>query len=95
MRCSVCPGCIGSTFWVRFSAWIWDFSSTHSTTAFPGGRRYSPITSATLASSSGSVENLNVSALHGLTPNRFQALVMPKYRYCGTPNLANILHDKE
>jgi hypothetical protein len=25
VRCSACPGCIGSTFWVRFSAWIWDF----------------------------------------------------------------------
>src|SRR5215217_5569114 len=62
------PGCIGSVFWVRFSAWIWDFSSTQSTIAFSGGARYNPTMSVTLASSSGSVENLNVSAFHGFTP---------------------------
>ena len=50
------------------NAWIWDFSSTHSTTAFSGGARYSPTTSVTLATSCGSVENLNVSARHGCTP---------------------------
>ena len=50
----------------RFSAWTWDFSSTHSTTALPGGFRYNPTTSRTLASSSESVENLNVSCRHGL-----------------------------
>ena len=33
------PGC------VRSSAWIWDFSSTHSTSALSGGLRYSPTTS--------------------------------------------------
>ena len=32
--------------------------------------------SVTLATSSGSVENLNVSARHGVTPNAFHALVM-------------------
>ena len=69
---SACPGCIGSVFWVRFSACTWLFSSTHSTTAFSGGARYSPTMSTTLASSSGSVENLNVSAFHGLTPYSFQ-----------------------
>ena len=37
-----CPGCIGSVFWVRSSAWIWDFSSTHSTTAFSGGCQVQP-----------------------------------------------------
>jgi hypothetical protein len=62
--------------WVRFNAWIWDFSSIHSTIAFFGGLRYRPITSLTLASSSGSVENLNVSAFHGFTPYRFQAAAM-------------------
>jgi hypothetical protein len=36
------------------------------------GARYSPTMSTTLASSSGSVENLNVSAFHGLTPYSFQ-----------------------
>jgi hypothetical protein len=52
-----------------------------------------------LASTSGSVENLNVSALHGLTPNRFQALVMVTWLtfssaassrddQCVTPSLA-------
>jgi hypothetical protein len=25
VRCSACPGCIGSVFWVRSNAWIWDF----------------------------------------------------------------------
>ena len=41
------------------------FSSRQSTTAFSGGCRYSPTTSRTLASSSGSVENLNVSTRQG------------------------------
>jgi len=58
---------------VRSSAWIWLFSSTHSTTAFSGGARYRPTTSRTLASSSGSVENLNVSRRHGCTWYRRQA----------------------
>src|SRR3982751_938420 len=30
------PGIIGSTGWDRSSAWIWAFSSTHSTTARSG-----------------------------------------------------------
>jgi hypothetical protein len=50
-----------------------NFSSTHRTTAFSGLFRYSPITSVTLATSSGSVENLNVSAFHGRTPYSFHA----------------------
>ena len=41
---------------------------TH-TIAFSGGARYKPMMSVTLATSSGSVENLNVSARHGVTPN--------------------------
>jgi hypothetical protein len=52
---------------VRFSAWIWLFSSTHSTIALVGGFKYSPMTSRAFASSSGSVENLNVSRRHGCT----------------------------
>jgi hypothetical protein len=52
---------VGSIFWVRSNAWIWDFSSTHNTIAFSGGAKYNPTTSLTLATSSGSVENLNVS----------------------------------
>ena len=46
-----------------------DFSSTHSTIAFSGGARYSPTMSVTFATSSGSVENLNVSDRHGCTPS--------------------------
>jgi transposase len=63
------PGRIGSIGAVRSRAWTWDFSSTDSTIAFSGGLRYSPTTSRTLASSSGSVENLNVSHRHGWIPN--------------------------
>ena len=65
MRRSTLPGATGRTGWVRSSAWIWDFSSTQTTIAYAGGSRYSPTTSRTLASSSGSVENLNVSVRHG------------------------------
>ena len=31
------PGRIGSMGWLRSSAWIWDFSSTHRTMAWSGG----------------------------------------------------------
>ncbi|MEO5981300.1 MAG: hypothetical protein ABIQ13_03180 [Pedococcus sp.] len=41
-----------ATSWCN--AWIWDFSSTHSTIAFCGGFKYNPTTSLILASSSGS-----------------------------------------
>ena len=50
--------------------------SQHNTIAFCGRARYKPMKSATLASSSGSVENLKVSALHGFTPYRLQASAM-------------------
>ena len=43
------------------------------TIAFCGGARYNPMMSVSLATSSGSVENLNVSARHGLTPNERHA----------------------
>jgi hypothetical protein len=66
---------MGSIGAVRSRAWIWDFSSTHSTTAFCGGARYRPTTSVTLATSSGSVENLNVSERHGWMPNSRHARV--------------------
>ena len=62
VRCSAWAGWIGGVFEVLFNAWIWDFSSTHNTIAFSGGARYSPKMSMTLATSSGSVENLKVSA---------------------------------
>jgi hypothetical protein len=45
------------------------FSSIESTTALSGGFRYSPTTSRILDSSSGSVENLNVSRRHGCSPH--------------------------
>lgn len=45
-------------------------SRPHSTTAFCGGARYRPTTSVTLPTNSGSVENLNVSDLHGCTCSR-------------------------
>jgi hypothetical protein len=60
---------------VRSNAWIWDFSSTHSTIAFSGGCRYSPTMSVTLATSCGSVENLNVSARHGCNCQIFHSRV--------------------
>jgi hypothetical protein len=50
------PGCIGSIGAVRSNAWIWLFSSMHSTIAFSGGARYNPTMSVTFATSSGSVE---------------------------------------
>ena len=56
---------IGRVGAVRSSAWVWAFSSMQTTTAFSGGFRYKPMTSRTLASNSGSVENLNVSRFHG------------------------------
>jgi hypothetical protein len=42
-------------------------------TAFSGGSRYRPTTSRIFASSSGSVENLNVCRRHGFNPHRCQA----------------------
>ena len=56
------PGSIGNTGWERSSAWIWDFSSTHSTTARSGGLWYSPTTSTTFSTNSGSVDTLMVSS---------------------------------
>src|SRR5665648_691427 len=65
-------GCIGSTGAVRSRAWIWDFSSTHSTTAFSGGLWYSPTTSTTFSTNSGSLDSLNPSVRWGLRPKSFQ-----------------------
>ena len=55
----------GRIGWVRSRAWIWDFSSTLTTTAPAGGSMYRPTTSRSLASNLGSVENLNVSTRCG------------------------------
>src|SRR3954467_6699519 len=66
------PGIIGNAGWDRASAWTCDFSSTHSTTAPSGGFRYSPTTSNTLSTNSGSLDSLNVSARCGFASNAFQ-----------------------
>jgi len=50
---------------VRFNAWIWNFESIEGPAALSGGFRYRPTTSRTLAFTSGSVENLNVSRRRG------------------------------
>src|SRR5674476_476268 len=61
------PGIIGNAGWNRASAWTWDFSSTHSTTAASGGFRQSPTTSKTFSVNSGSLDSLNPSARWGLS----------------------------
>src|SRR6266536_2654643 len=66
------PASIGSTGCERSSAWIWAFSSTHSTTACSGGLWYSPTTSTTFSTNSGSVDSLKVSARCGLSPKARQ-----------------------
>src|SRR5512132_993910 len=72
VRRSGIPGIIGSTGCERSNAWIWAFSSTHNTTALSGGLWYSPTTSTTFSTTSGSVDSLKVSARCGLSPNRRQ-----------------------
>ena len=54
---------------VRLRAWIWVFSSTHSTNARSGGSRYSPTTSRTLATNNGSLDSFHESCLCGANPN--------------------------
>src|SRR5215218_1036107 len=66
------PGIIGNAGWDRANAWTWDFSSTHSTTAASGGFTYSPTTSWTFSTNSGSVDSLNPSARCGLSSNARQ-----------------------
>src|SRR5436190_20164148 len=66
------PGIIGSTGDDRSSAWIWLFSSTHSTTALSGGLWYRPTTSTTFSTNSGSDDSLNPSARCGLSPKSRQ-----------------------
>jgi hypothetical protein len=65
VRRSGVPGSIASTGWERSSAWIWDFSSTHNTTARSGGLCYSPTISTTFSIHSGSVDSLKVSVRCG------------------------------
>ena len=72
MRRSACPGRIGSVGCVRSSAWIWLFSSAHSTSARSGGLRYRPTISRTFSINCGSVDSLNVSVRCGCRPKAFQ-----------------------
>jgi hypothetical protein len=60
------PATIGNDACVRSRAWIWDFSSMHSTIAY-SGFNYRPNTSMRLSSNLGSVEILNVSTRCRLT----------------------------
>jgi hypothetical protein len=55
---------------VRSSAWIWDFSSTHSTTAASGRLRSRPTTARTLSMNNGSGDSLKVSTRCGGRPRR-------------------------
>jgi hypothetical protein len=57
---------------VRSSAWIWDFSSTHNTSARSGGSRYNPTTSRTLSMNWGSADSFQVCSRCGLSPNARQ-----------------------
>src|SRR6266508_3949793 len=63
---------IGNVGAVRSSAWICDFSSTHSTSAACGGSRYNPTTSRTLSMNCGSVDSFQVSTRCGFKPNARQ-----------------------
>ena len=49
-------------------AWIWLFSSTHSTMALSGGLRYKPTMSRTFSMNSGSLESLKLSQRCGCKP---------------------------
>src|SRR6266498_4324708 len=62
------PFFIGSDGWVRSRAWIWLFSSTHSTTALSGGFRYSPTTSVSFSRNRLSLETLKVRTRWGWSP---------------------------
>src|SRR6201986_3765083 len=66
------PGIIGSTGWDRSRAWIWLFSSPHSTTAFSGGLWYRPTTSTTFSTKNGSADRQKESCRWGLRPDFFQ-----------------------
>ena len=61
---------------MRSSAWIWDFSSTHNTSAPSGGLRYRPTMSRTLSTNSGSGESLKVSTRWGFSPKARQIRLM-------------------
>jgi hypothetical protein len=58
----------GSKGWLRSSAWMPVFSSTHSASAFSGGFRYRPTMSSSLASKSGSGLKVKVRMRCGCKP---------------------------
>src|SRR5208283_2005521 len=58
--------------WLRSSAWIWVFSSTHNTNARSGGLRYKPAMSRTFSKNSGSLESLKLSTRCGCRANARQ-----------------------
>src|ERR1035437_8570118 len=62
------PFFIGSPGWVRSSACIWLFSSTHNTSACSGGLRYNPTMSSNLSAKSGSLLTLKLSTRCGFRP---------------------------
>lgn len=59
---------MGSTGCVRSSAWIWLFSSTHSTSAWSGGFRYSPVMSRTFSTKARSLDSLKLRERCGAMP---------------------------
>ena len=61
---------------MRSSAWMLDFSSTHSTTAASGGLRYSPTMSRTLSMNWGSVDSFQAASRCGLSPKARQIPTM-------------------
>ena len=66
------PFFIGRPGWVRSSAWICDFSSTDSTTAWAGGSTYKPTMSVSFSAKAGSLESLKCRQRCGLRPWAFQ-----------------------
>jgi hypothetical protein len=60
---------MGSSGWVRCSAWHWLFSSTHNTKALSGGFRYSPTASCSFSMKNGSVDSLKLSLRCGCSPS--------------------------
>src|SRR5215211_3337991 len=83
-RRSGIPGIIGSTGCERSNTWIWAFSSTHNTTALSGGWWYSPTTSTTFSTNSGSVDSLKLSARCGLSPTAARS---DRSSTCSTPTV--------
>src|ERR1700746_3760525 len=68
------PGFIGGPGWVRSSAWICDFSSIESTTAWAGGCMWRPTISSTFSARAGS-------ALKSAQAMRLQAVDTPNALY--------------